>query len=157
MTTRVVYYRTGYRHQLAEDFELDVSEYGIFPHSPGGNDYVQLTLGGDLHISKGYAWDGASGPAINTTSFVRPSLVHDALYQLIRMGVVPRDCRAAADRLLGQMLREDSLIIANRQPWFARWPLTVVAYIRPVWVEAAVRIGGGIAMDHHADDILTAP
>lgn len=157
MTTRVVYYRTGYRHQLAEDFEIYVASAGIFPTEPGGNEYVQLTIDGRLMISKGYAWDGASGPAINTTSFVRPSLVHDALYQLIRLGVVPRECRAASDKLLGHMLREDSLVIANRQPWFARWPLTIVAYVRPVWVEAAVRIGGGIAMDHHSDDILTAP
>lgn len=155
MTTRVVYYRTGYRHQLAEDFELDVSEHGIFSDSPGGNDYVQLTLDGCLIVRKGYAWDGASGPAINTKSFVRPSLVHDALYQLIRMEVFTD--RLAADKLLGKMLREDSMIIADRQPWYARWPLKALAVVRPLWVEAAVRWFGGMAINLHADEILTAP
>lgn len=155
MTTRSVYYKTGYRHQLEEDFELYVAGDGIFPTSPGGNEYVQLTIDGRLIIRKGYAWDGASGPAINTTSFVRPSLVHDALYQLLRMGIVTD--RLAADKLLGKMLREDMLIIANRQPWYSRWPRKWLAAVRPIWVELAVRWFGGMAIQLHDDEILTAP
>lgn len=155
MTTVNVYYRTGYRHQLAEDYEIYVAKHGIFPTSPGGNDYVFLTIDGRLMISKGYAWDGASGPAINTRSFVRPSLVHDALYQLIRLGIVTD--RLAADKLLGTMLREDMLVEANRHPWYSRWAIQAFSVVRPLWVVAAVRLGGGMALSMSSEEILTAP
>jgi hypothetical protein len=36
--------------------------------------------------SKGYAWNGPSGPTLDTRNFMRGSLVHDALYQLMREG-----------------------------------------------------------------------
>lgn len=153
MTTVNVYYRTGYRHQLAEDYELKA---GIFPTIPGGNDYVQLSKDGHLTIRKGYAWDGASGPAINTPSFVRPSLVHDAYCQLWNMGLITDAGRAAADRLLGDMLRADLLIIANRSPWHTRWFLKSLAVVRPVWVRAAVSWYSGVAKQT-PEQLLTAP
>lgn len=158
MTTAVVYYRTGYRHQLVESFEMDVAaEAGIFPVTPGGNEFVNLTLGGDLNIAIGYAWNGANWPAINTKSFVRPSLVHDALRQLWELGIIDDVGLAASDRLLAKMLREDGLIIANRQPWFARWPLKAIAYVRPFWVEAAVSWYSEHFASMVPDQILTAP
>lgn len=48
--------------------------------------YASLTKSGTLHIYADYEWDGPSGPAIDTNSFMRGSLVHDLLYQLIREG-----------------------------------------------------------------------
>jgi hypothetical protein len=53
-----------------------------------------------------YAWDGASGPAIDTKNFLRASLVHDVLYQCMRQGRMTRDLRIEADRLLRQMCLE---------------------------------------------------
>lgn len=153
MTTQVVYYRTGYRHQLAEEFEI---HRGIFPVKDGGNDYVSLSPDGLLKIQKGYAWDGASGPAINTPSFVRPSLVHDAYCQLWSMGVIDDAGRAMADRLLGEMLRDDLNTIADRSPWHVRWFLKALAVVRPIWVVAAVSWYSGVAAPSH-DQILTAP
>ena len=38
-----------------------------------------------LEIKKGYAWDGASGPIINTQDTLVASLVHDVLYQAMRL------------------------------------------------------------------------
>lgn len=149
-----VHYKTGYRHQLVRDH---VQPTGIVPVAPGGNDFVQLTVDGLLLVRAGYAWDGASWPAINTRSFVRPSLVHDAFYQLLRLGVVAREDRPAIDALLGQMLRADSLIIARRLPWHLRYPATALAMVRPVWVEAAVRLGGGVVLALHKDATLVAP
>lgn len=46
--------------------------------------WVRLHTDGVLTVRKGYAWDGPSGPSIDTPSFMRGSLFHDALYQLIR-------------------------------------------------------------------------
>ncbi|MDO8903952.1 hypothetical protein [Hydrogenophaga sp.] len=157
MTTTIVYYRAGYRYQLVEAYEQDVAVDGIFPIAPGGNEYVHLTLGGDLYIAKGYAWDGASGPTINDTSFVRPSLVHDAHCQLWNLGVIDDAGRAAADRLLAKMLRTDALIIARRQRWYARWALTFIAYVRPLWVEAAVSWYSQHFAMKAPEQILTAP
>lgn len=39
---------------------------------------------GLLRIKKGYAWDGASGPVIQTETLVDASVYHDALYQILR-------------------------------------------------------------------------
>lgn len=152
-----VYYRTGFRHQLSRDFSMYVARFGIFPLEPGGNEFVQLTIDGRLIVRKHYAWDGASGPALNDRAFVRPSLVHDALYQLIREGVIGQDGRRLADRLLRKMLRKDMLIIARRLPFAQRWAMRALAMVRPEWVKLAVRLGGGVAMAMHSDEILTAP
>ena len=48
--------------------------------------WVSIQPDGRLVIQKGYAWDGPSGPTIDTENFMRGSLVHDALYQLFREG-----------------------------------------------------------------------
>lgn len=152
-----VKYKTGFRHQLEEDYEQWVAKDGIFPVLPGGNKFVWMTIDGRLIIRAGYAWDGASGPAINTQSFVRPSLPHDAHYQLIRLGVLDESMRPAVDRLLARMLRHDTLIIAERYKWPARWALKALAYARPVWVEAAVKWFGDDYMRVKSDEVLVAP
>ena len=46
--------------------------------------FIEIGTDGLLTIRKGYAWDGPSGPTIDTKDFMRGSLVHDALYQLLR-------------------------------------------------------------------------
>ena len=84
--------------------------------------YVHLWKGGSLAISKGYCWDGASGPTIDTENFMRGSLVHDVLYQLIRENLLERGYRKFADRILYRILREDGM-----------WR------IRAAWVWAGVR------------------
>lgn len=72
--------------------------------------FLHLNTNGKLIIKKGYAWDGASGLAIDTTNFMRASLVHDALYQLMRMGMLNREqWRKAADNLLLAQCLEDGM------------------------------------------------
>lgn len=153
----VVYYRKGYRYQLTRPYRKNVSVEGIFPIRPGGNEFVQLTVAGDLLIDKAYAWNGANRPAINDKSFVRPSLVHDANCQLWNLGIIDDAGRAAADKLLAKMLRTDALIIARRQKWYARWALTAIAYLRPLWVEAAVSWYSQHFAMVQDEEIFTAP
>lgn len=153
----VVHYREGYRYQLTKAHEQDVSVDGIFPVKPGGNEYVHLTLGGDLYIAKHYAWNGADKPAINDKSFVRPSLVHDALCQLWNIKIIDDAGRAAADRLLARMLRIDGLIIARRQKLLPRLLITAVAYVRPLWVEGFVSWYSKHYAVIQEEPILTAP
>lgn len=135
----LVHYTEGYLYQTEENFEWST---GIKPIAPGGNRFVTMGHDGVLFVKAGYAWDGASGPAINTKSFVRASLVHDALYQLIRLGVVATDDRVTADRLLRDILIKDG----------ARWEA-----VRAQWVYAAVRWFGGTYMKMHDTSVLTAP
>ena len=72
-------------------------------------DYLKLTDDGKLEIKKGYAWDGPSGPTIDTLNFMRGSLVHDALYQLIREKAIPYSFKDYTDQLLKKICREDGM------------------------------------------------
>lgn len=154
---QVVHYRTGYRHQLVRQYEQYVAGAGIFPVAPGGNEFVWLTIDGRLIIHVAYAWNGASGPAVNDKAFVRPSLFHDAACQLWELGVIDDAGRKAADKLLGRMLRDDMRIIAKRYPWYARWSLEALALVRPIWVVGAVRFYSKHLVKPEPDEILTAP
>lgn len=87
--------------------------------------FIELDDDGVLEIGVNYAWDGPSGPTIDTPSFMRGSLVHDALYQLIREGKLPCRLRRTADRLLRELCVEDGM-------W--RW--------RAAYVYASVRLFG---------------
>lgn len=98
-------YKTGYKYQLASEYKINIgtkfSKDIIF-------DWVSLLKDGTLIISKGYAWDGASG-AFDTKSILRASLVHDALYQLIRLKLIPESTRDLADKLLQKLCIEDGM------------------------------------------------
>lgn len=152
-----IYYRTGYRHVLDRTHEQWVAGAGIFPSEPGGNAFVHLTIDGRLIIRENYAWDGASGPALNDRSFVRPSLVHDAGCQLWELGVIDKAGRAAFDRLLGQMLRQDMQIIAARMPWLPRVAFKALSYVRPLWVVYGVSWYTEHIASKDPDKVLTAP
>jgi hypothetical protein len=62
-----------------------------------------------LMIRKGYSWDGGSGPCYDTKTVMRGSLIHDALYQLLRLGLLFPTYRKAADRLLKLICLEDGM------------------------------------------------
>lgn len=104
---RSIAYRGGYKYQLQEGYSLEIS---IRPAAAVGNDYIALDPQGALRIAKGYAWDGPSGPTLDTANFMRGSLVHDALYQLMREGLLDHTIhREAADRILQSLCREDGM------------------------------------------------
>lgn len=98
-------YRDGYKYQLVEDYivKTDVIGYSI------DTKFIKLTLVGVLTIKDGYAWDGPSGPTFDTKDFMRGSLVHDALYQLMREGLLPQSERVFADKELKRICLEDGM------------------------------------------------
>jgi len=105
----VITYRDlrAYKYQTLETYDLYV---GIYPQGPEIiTDHIRLSREGVLKIRAGYCWDGPSGPAFDTKNFMRASLVHDALYQLIRLGMLPKEKRGAADRLLWRVCLEDGM------------------------------------------------
>lgn len=107
MPVRCIQYRGRYKYQLRR---THVDRVEIRPDRPITTDYVALTPDGTITMQRGYAWDGPSGPSLDTPSFMRGSLVHDALYQLMRLGELDADrWRDAADRELQRMCRDDGM------------------------------------------------
>jgi hypothetical protein len=129
-------YKEGYKYQVHEEFTTytGITGFGVVL-----GHYLTLAPSGELRIGAGYAWDGASGPAFDTKNFIVPSLVHDALYQLIREDALPFSYRKHADDLLIKLCKDHGM-------W---WP-------RRKWVYAAVRLAGANALE--ADNpVLFAP
>ncbi len=97
-------HRNGrYKYRLQKDYSINL------PSLCEGNAnlaYIQLR-NCILTIKAPYAWDGPSGPAPDTVDFQRASLVHDALYQLIRERELPYRFRKKADILLYKIALED--------------------------------------------------
>lgn len=122
-TNRKITYRDGYKYQLTQPY---IMVTGLSPVDNIDDDFIGLDTYGLLTIRAGYAWDGASSIALDTVSFMRGSLVHDALYQLIGDGKLPAITRVYADDLLRRLCREDGM-----------------SAVRAWYVYQAVRMFGG--------------
>lgn len=134
----MIFYQAGYKYQLAKTYVLSTE---IKPPNPIRTKYIELTLRGKLTIRGGYAWDGPSGIAIDTPNFMRGSLVHDALYQLLREELLSACMREPVDKLLQNICLEDGM-----------------SAIRAWWVYHGVRLGGGpAASPANRKIILQAP
>jgi len=130
-------YREGFKYQLAEDYAVIVP---IFRFDVG-TDYIELDPTGRLLIRKGYAWDGPSGPTVDTPSFMRGALIHDSLYQLIRLELLPPGFKEVADRILKRICIEDGM---NRlRAWYV--------------YHAVSKFAGFAASPKNKKKILTAP
>jgi len=108
----------GYKYQLMYYYAIDTNlkPSKKFADEPGG--FCSMFMDGRLVICEGYCWDGASGPTIDTPSTMRASLVHDALYQLIRLGQIPFSEVTKADDLFYRILREDGM--SRFRAWYYR-------------------------------------
>lgn len=67
---------------------------------------IKIYSNGILVISEGFEFDGPSGPTFDTPQNLLPSLVHDALYELLRAGKLPQKHRKHADELMQTMMLE---------------------------------------------------
>ena len=126
--------RLKYKYTLVDDYAIDTD---IKVKTPGDFGLLAITKKGRLTIKKGYAWDGPSGPTIDTKNFMRGSLVHDALYQLMREDKIDQDQRLRADEILREICIDAGM-----------------SKIRVWWVFKGVRIGGS---KFTKPDILIAP
>ena len=113
-----------YKYQLIAPHSYQVD---IFPTIGIETEFLRLDQTGLLTIKKYYAWDGPSGPTFDTETFLRASLVHDALYQLIRTRQLRPNFRRSADRILKKICLEDGM--SKFRAWY---------------VFKAVRLFGGI-------------
>ena len=109
-----------YKYELVDTAVIRLSQF--FPTAK--NDWVRTTghpvpFHGFISFSRGYRWDGASGPTIDTPDTMEASLVHDGLYQLMRDGVTPLSYRKAADIEFSRLLREAGMKSWRRWYWYA--------------------------------------
>lgn len=91
---------------------------GIKVSAPINTQFIWMTVEGILTVKKGYTWDGASGPTLDTKNTMTPSLIHDALYQLMRMGLLDRRWRKQADEILYEMLRIRKTWKVRAKTWY---------------------------------------
>ncbi|MFA5276680.1 MAG: hypothetical protein WC417_07305 [Candidatus Omnitrophota bacterium] len=115
----------GWKYQLLDDYIIPV---GIKPVINVDTQFLKLNRAGVLIIKRFYAWDGPSGPTIDTPDFMRGSLVHDGLYQLMRVGVLsPKLYRKRADQLLHDICIQDGM--CRFRAWYVYWAVRLFAGI----------------------------
>ena len=121
---------------LQNDFEAIITSP---PQSDPNNEYLAIdkfiTLKKNkITIKAGFSWDGASGISIDTDPFIKSSLVHDALYHLIRQGLLSKTHRKWADDVMYE------INIAEGMNKFRAW-----------YTWAAVRIFGFMAINRKVE------
>ncbi len=109
-------YRSGYKYQLAEDYHIKTS---IKPKTNIDTQFIALDKQGNLVVKSGYAWDGTSGPVIDTDNNLRASLIHDALYQLMRKRKISaKEHKDRADRLFRKICKKDGVLSPVAQAYY---------------------------------------
>ena len=108
-------YKDGYKYVLAEEY---TDQIPVYPEISIYSQFITLTEAGILTIRAGYAWDGASGPTIDTASSMRGALIHDALYQLMREELLQRSWRQKADEVLRDTCIADGMFRWRAWVWY---------------------------------------
>lgn len=150
-------YTDGYKYQLSKTY---TSHVDIYPDEIIALDFITLDPDGTLTLRKGFAYDGPSGPTklIATAlkavpiiggrlckkflkTFMRGASEHDALYKLMRHGLLSDTWRRAVDKQLIKTCEADGM-----------------SKVRRNYVYRGVRVGAGFAADPKSKKIvMTAP
>ena len=114
------HYKKGFKYQLARDY-VGIVRFTV--PKPLETQYIRLEPRPNgtckLFISLGYAWDGPSGPTLDrfADSAMRPSLEHDALYELIRKELLPPEYRPLADKQFHTQAQKDGMWRVRAWGW----------------------------------------
>lgn len=118
-TKGYIRYRSDYKYQLAEAYKISIP---IKPKINITTQFIDLDTDGNLTVKNAYAWDGPSGPVKDTKENMRASLIHDALYQLMRnveeTGLSSRTHRKAADQLFKDICKADGVSNFWASAWY---------------------------------------
>lgn len=101
MISNQLLYSSGYKFQLNSGVVVQTTLRPAQPCVIQG--YVFLDTDGLLYIYRGYAWDGCTS-APDTDSNLLAGLVHDALYQLMQVGILDKSFKADADEMLRNIM-----------------------------------------------------
>jgi len=104
------YKKINHKYKLTSPIQLQST---VYPLREIQTPFINLKPNGKLFIDVNYAWDGASGPTIDTDNTIVPSAGHDALFQLMRQNLIDRDvwfltankdiCRWMKDRKMSSL------------------------------------------------------
>lgn len=124
-----------WRYKLVEDdyfvfpYRLDLGfgrldlEFGMYElYYEVGESYIR--------VYKGYAWDGATGPVIQTETTKKASLVHDVLCQAIGEGLLPESNQKTADEIYRYIAEQEGMSIVRRNVHY--WAIRL---FRPIWAK----------------------
>lgn len=114
-----------WKYELLNSMQIDVD---IRDAPRIATDYITLTLDRRLIVHARYAWDGPSGPTIDTKTFMRGSLFHDALCQLIGDGLLDKKYRQYADQLLRKICLEDGM--SKFRAWYVYMAVRTYSRLR---------------------------
>lgn len=119
-----------YKYKLLNPYEINLLWLNKIKDGGVLGEWVKVERG-FLKIKEGYAWDGASGPTIDTKNFMRGSLVHDALYQLMSNGIIPLKFRKKADMELRRICIKDGM--SQFRAWYVYLAVRLFArkYAKP--------------------------
>ena len=109
------YSKYKYKFKVEENFSIELPfKIPDFVHP-----YASLK-DGILSVKRGYAWDGASGPIINTRDTLVASLVHDVLYQAMRLNLIKpsKENRKIADKNFFEILKMNCVNSIRRKVWY---------------------------------------
>lgn len=115
-----------WKYKLVSDYARDIGSFPEFKHT-------YFFMSNDiLSIRKGYAWDGPSGPAIDTKNAMIASLVHDTLYQAMNLGLLDKSYRKQADKVYRSISRAEGMIA------FRAWyQYHAIRKFYPIWKKLA--------------------
>ena len=104
-----------YKFKVEENFSIELPfKIPDFEHP------YASSKDGILSVKKGYAWDGASGPIINTRDTLVASLVHNVLYQAMRLNLIKssKENRQIADKNFFEILKMNGVNSIRRKVWY---------------------------------------
>lgn len=104
-----------YKFKVEENFSIELPfKIPDFVHP-----YASLK-DGILSVKRGYAWDGASGPVINTRDTLVASLVHDVLYQAMRLNLIKssEENKKIADKNFFEILKMHGVNSIRSKVWY---------------------------------------
>lgn len=94
------------KYHLDEDYQVKI---GVQPDSDIHTSLISLDKDGNLNLRRGFSWNGANA-TIDTKTILRGSMVHDALYDLMRNDLLDSSqWRETADVELARICREDGM------------------------------------------------
>lgn len=107
-------YRSGYKYSLWNTYRVqtDIKGYTVTHR------LFTLSPCGLLTVFEDYPWDGASSLTIDSGSSMRASLVHDVLYEMMRLGLLPESCFHAANQEFYKILLEDGMWGWRAKAWY---------------------------------------
>ena len=147
-------FKEGIKYQL---YESKFFCTGIAPPGPIKTEYLTMDETGGLYVKAGYAWDGPSGPAIDSKAMMPASLIHDAIYQLMREEWLPPHCRDHADRLFREFYKQAADRKRPSNKWLAMAWDAMTAVRAAYTFHAVDKFASSAANPANRRPVLTAP